>query len=218
MLFALLRQQTNMALKTRTLLVKKRYLQIPLTIPSEFAATNVTVIITYCVLLLVPMKQSIPLTKKELLCAHLWAVESETDRYMINRYINRYKTSELFLPFRMPPKMKTTKKVRNLDVNKTPSKASKGKYSKRSPQSSHRGEKVAEYTLEEMLAAKAMYEQNKALPLGQQMSQGELAEASGIKLGTLSKRITGEVPWTCNVGGGAQDPQSPHARYVYLYR
>ena len=92
-LFALLRQQTNMALKTRTLLVKKRYLQIP----------------------------------------------------------------------------------------------SKGKYSKRSPQSSHRGKKVAEYTLEEMLAAKEMYEQNKALPLGQQISQRELAEASGIKLGTLSK-------------------------------
>ena len=52
-----------------------------------------------------------------------------------------------------------------------------------------------------------MYEQNKALSLGQQMSQRELAEASGIKLGTLLRRITGKVPWTHNVGG-AGSPKS----------
>ena len=113
----------------------------------------------------------------------------------------------------MPPKTK----VRNLDVNKTPSKPSKGKYSKRSPQSSHRGEKVAEYTLEEMLAAKAMYEQNKALPLGQQMSPERAGR--GLRDQAWNPLQTnhwkGAMDTQC---GGAQDPQSPHARYGYLYR
>ena len=121
--------------------MRKQFSPTVLIIQSGFCALYATVITICCVLLLVQMKQSIISTRKAHLCVHLWDVDND----IFNRYVKRYKKPKHFFDFRMPPKTKQTKKVRNLEVNRTPSAASKGKYSKRSPQSSHRGEKVAEY-------------------------------------------------------------------------
>ena len=214
-LFALLRLQTNRALKAKRFLMRKQFSQTVSINQSGFCALYATVITICCVLLLVQMKQSIISTRKAHLCVHLWDVDSD----IFNRYVKRYKKPTHFFDFRMPPKTKQTKKVRNLEVNRTPSAASKGKYSKRSPQSSHRGEKVAEYTMEEMMHAKEVWEANAALPLDhpERKSQREVSELVGIKLGTLSKRITGKVPWTRNVGG-QRIPKVLTKGTVFLYR
>ena len=82
-LFALLRLQTNKALKTKRFLMRKQFSQTVLIIQSGFRALYATVITICCVLLLVQMKQSIISTIKAHLCVHLWDVDSD----IFNRYV-----------------------------------------------------------------------------------------------------------------------------------
>ena len=193
-LSVLLRQQTRLESIYKTQCMQQLSIEMQWTAPNGFVVKHATVSIIWSVLQWVLVKQKPNLTGEVTLYAHLWVV----DRPKSYRYIKRYKTLGLFSHLEMPAKVKKMKKICNLDVNKTPSGG--GKYKYRSPDSSHKGEPVAEYTQAQMDNAKALCEANLAKPPAERKTQRQVAEESRISLGTLSKRITGKVPWTCNVG------------------
>ena len=160
---------------------KHQFIQTVLIIPSGSPVPNATPTFTLPVLLLVHSKLKTRSTVREVLFALSWGVE----RYTFNRYnFNRYKT----FVFRKMVKTKHSDKQRPRR--------------KHSPKSSHKGDDIGDYTQKDLDYARDLWEKTKDLPKGQgHLTLRQISEASGVKLGTLNKRMTGKLPWMRNIGG-----------------
>ena len=187
-LFALLKPKIKMELKCNRLVVVLPFLLTQLMVPNGYVAQHASVNSISHVLQLEPKNQRPKLTVEAASFAPSMAAESDK-RYTYFRYTYQYTyryTPKSF--FRMGPKTKTTPKV-------------KPKYHKRSPKSSHAREKIAEFTTEQLMEAKSLWEEQLQKPKKERLSLRAISRMTGISLGTLNKRTTGKLPWTRNVGG-----------------
>ena len=190
-LFALVRPQILLASMNNVFWKKLQSSLTFMTTRSGFCAKNANNFITSSVLLKAQRNLKRKLIEKASLFALLWGVDIEIYRYAY-RYIQAI---QKFGYFRMPKREKKTPLKRGLPVNQ-PQKR------KHSPSSSHKGGKIGTYTQQQLDDAKLLWEESLAKgPEEAKMSLRDIADATGLSLGTLNKRTTGKLPWIKNVGG-----------------
>ena len=195
-LSVLLRPQINLGFIDNTYTQKKWSILMNLTDQNGFVARNAIPITIWNVLLLAQRSLSIELIAEGILFAHLWGAGPRPNRYKVKRYSKRYKSG---FSFRMPPKQKTTPRI----VRKGLPNPGRRKHS---PKSAHKGGEVGKFKEEQLMVAKQLWEDSLKLPKRERPTLRDIAEQSGIPLGTLNKRTTGKVPWK-KVHGGRRTPR-----------
>ena len=191
-LFALVRPQILLASMNNVFWKRLQFSLTFMTTRSGLCAKNASNFITSSVLLKAQRNLKRKLIGKASLFALLWGVDIE-----IYRYAYRYMQAvQKFGYFRMPKREKKTPLKRGLPVNQPKKKR------KHSPSSSHKGGKIGQYTQQQLDDAKILWEESLAKgPNEAKMSLRDIADATGLTLGTLNKRTTGKLPWIKNVGG-----------------
>ena len=190
-LFALVRPQILLASMNNLFWKRPQSPLTFMTTRSGLCAKNANNFIISSVLLKAQRNLKRKIIGKASLFALVWGVDIE-----IYRYAYRYMQAiQKFGYFRMPKREKKTPLKRGLPLNQPKEKQ------KHSPSSSHKGGKIGQYTQQQLDDAKILWEESLAKGPGEaKMSLRDIADATGLTLGTLNKRTMGKLPWIKNVG------------------